>query len=332
MTEIMETRQDVETRTIEAVTAEIVAIRGYAQRIVLSSAIEIGRRLTEAKGMLEHGQWGTWLRDKVDFSQATATRYMRLFDEYADRQNSLFGAETNCAALQNLSVSNALRLLALPEEEREEFAAEHRVGELSAREMEQLMKQVTAERDKARELQTAAERDCEAAGQEKERLAAELAEAREQIGELERRPVEVAVEKADPAEISAAVAAAVKKAEADWEREKQTLRKSLESAEREKEAIARRSKELEEKIGSAGEKQRKQAEDEKRRLTEEVEGLRKQLAMSDAAVAGFRVLFEQAQDVLGRMISAVETVNDGPTADRLREASRQMLAMYSERI
>ena len=48
-------------RTIADVTAEI---RFYKAQTV-QSVIEIGKRLTEAKGLLEHGQWMTWLEQNV---------------------------------------------------------------------------------------------------------------------------------------------------------------------------------------------------------------------------------------------------------------------------
>ena len=32
--------------------------------------------------MLDHGQWGPWLREEVDFSQSSANNFMRIFEEY----------------------------------------------------------------------------------------------------------------------------------------------------------------------------------------------------------------------------------------------------------
>ena len=45
-------------RDIRMVTAEINLIQERAKAVVLDSAIEIGRRLYEAKAILPHGEWG----------------------------------------------------------------------------------------------------------------------------------------------------------------------------------------------------------------------------------------------------------------------------------
>ena len=55
-------------RDIGIVTAEIKEIRRDANNMALMYAIEIGRRLVEAKSVLPHGEWGDWLKNEVDFS------------------------------------------------------------------------------------------------------------------------------------------------------------------------------------------------------------------------------------------------------------------------
>ena len=56
-------------RTVETVTLEIRTLQHQAQGIILNYAIEIGRRLEEAKAMLPHGEWGAWLKRELDFSK-----------------------------------------------------------------------------------------------------------------------------------------------------------------------------------------------------------------------------------------------------------------------
>lgn len=72
---------------------------------------------------------------------------MRVFNEYGAAQIGIFGAVPESSTLQNLSISNALRLLAVPEDEREEFAEAVDAENLSARELEKAIK----ERDAARQ-------------------------------------------------------------------------------------------------------------------------------------------------------------------------------------
>lgn len=134
-------------RDINTVAAEIRIIQGQVRAVALEGAIEIGRRLVEAKELLPHGEWGAWLKEEFEYSQPTASRLMTLYNEYGADQSSLFGAESKYSTLNNLSVSKALRLIAIPAEEREEFAEEHKVEELTTRELDELVKRVTAERD-----------------------------------------------------------------------------------------------------------------------------------------------------------------------------------------
>ena len=210
------------SRDIREITAEIRTIQDSVRRTALSGAIEIGRRLTEAKELLQHGEWGDWLKREFEFSQSTASRLMQLFREYGADQGSLFGAEAKYATLQNISVSNALRLIAIPDEEREEFAAEHDIEHKSAREVDELIRQrqeadaraaaaekALAEADEGHALAMAelderlhsaqqAERDAksiaETANARVKALAAERDKTAAELEELRSRPIEVAVQ------------------------------------------------------------------------------------------------------------------------------------------
>ena len=48
-------------RTPEIIAAEINGIKEQTRKMVLYNSIEIGRKLTEAKLLVEHGEWGHWL-------------------------------------------------------------------------------------------------------------------------------------------------------------------------------------------------------------------------------------------------------------------------------
>ena len=71
-----------EKRTPELIGAEIRMYVDTGRRISLLCGIEIGRRLVEAKDMLNHGEWLPWLERETEFSNSSAQRYMKLFDEY----------------------------------------------------------------------------------------------------------------------------------------------------------------------------------------------------------------------------------------------------------
>lgn len=132
-------------RSIDTITAEIVAISNQAAQMVYMSMIEIGKRLVEAKAQVGHGEWGDYLKNKVNFSQRTATNFMRAYER------SLNGA--NSQTFANLGYSQIVKLLALPEGELEEFTETHDVKSMSVRELDQAIK----ERDEARSRVAAAE-------------------------------------------------------------------------------------------------------------------------------------------------------------------------------
>ncbi len=130
-----------DVRDIKTITAEIRTLTRQAQKMILNYAIEVGRRLCEAKSMLPHGQWGEYLKNEVEFSQSTANNFMKIFEEYGADQMTLDGAVAKSQTLGNLTYSKALKLLALPSEEREEFVQAHDVEDMSTRELDRLLKE-----------------------------------------------------------------------------------------------------------------------------------------------------------------------------------------------
>jgi hypothetical protein len=79
---------DERPRPIDSgVTEHAQAIRSLGKR-VLADVIEIGRRLTECKGLVGHGNWGTWLDREFGWTDQTARNYMRVH-EIAKSKNIL---------------------------------------------------------------------------------------------------------------------------------------------------------------------------------------------------------------------------------------------------
>lgn len=114
-------------RTIDTIAAEINGIKEQVRATVVSGAIEIGRRLKEAKSLVPYGEWGAWLERSVDYSERTAQNMMRIADEYG---------KTDPQALADLSVTQAVLLLGVPAEERGAFLAENDVPSMSTRELQ----------------------------------------------------------------------------------------------------------------------------------------------------------------------------------------------------
>ena len=320
---------DIQTqRTPDVIGAEIRGLTQQAKTMTLWFGIEIGRRLTEAKEMLEHGQWLPYLKEQTEFSQPSASRLMRLYDEYGAKQTSLFGAELNYSTLNNLSISNALRLLAVPEDEREEFALEHDVEHMSARELDELIKQ----RDEAEQRAAKAEEQVQQAAdgaakadeqyqkakQElhllREKLGnaeAQKAAAEKELSELRERPVEVAVE-VDEKAVAEAVTLARAKNDAEWAEKMAKVKNELSEA-------GLKAEKLKAKIKNAEERAEEKAA--------ELERLKKSQTLNDPNTAVFKQIFEQVQEDFNKLHGSLLKVraSDPDTAQKLTAAVRALV-------
>ncbi|MGI1660057.1 MAG: DUF3102 domain-containing protein [Desulfitobacterium sp.] len=150
-------------RTPLVIAAEINTIKYQMEKIFLAHAIEIGRRLKEAKDLLPYGEWGKWLQESVNYSLKTADRFMLVFDAYGSNQFPL--TEGNSAQKQaqtqvqaqgmpNLTSSQALILLGLPQQDRAQFMIDMDVEGMSTRELKKAVdnwKQTQVEKDQALE-------------------------------------------------------------------------------------------------------------------------------------------------------------------------------------
>lgn len=271
----------VEKKSPAVLAAEIRALTAS----MLSTIIEIGRRMCQAKEMLPHGEFGAWVKEETGYSQSTANNFMRLFQEYGAAQGCLFGAEVNSQTFGNLPYSKALALLAIPAEEREEFARENHVEDMSTRELKQAIK----ERDELRRQLN------------EERAAAEGASLRisdleEKLEALKNAPVEVAIQAADPEEVQRAVEEALRKAKEEHKAELDAMAEKAKKADAERDRLKKKLEKMKyaEETAGDGEAQR------------EVERLKKELAMADPVVAEFKGLFEQASGLVAKLLGMVD--------------------------
>ena len=271
-----------EGRTIEAITGEILDAKRAGGEAILT----IGRCLIEAKDMLRHGEWLPWLNEQVELSERTAQKFMKLAREWS-----------NPNTLADLGASKALMLLALPEGERDAFLEDHNVIDMSARQLEQAIK----ERDEARAAAEQAAADQRTAEQARDKMAEDMKflnvrlagakEDREQamqdvarleseLAELKARPVEVAVE-------TVVDQAAIDKARAD--------------------AIAEMQEKLDKARAAADKARDKQKQAEasveilKRSLEERDKAEKKAAIAGDKELAQFEVLFVQGQELAHKM-------------------------------
>lgn len=323
--EIRSQQDKAPAREIGVITAEIKEICRQAQAMALLYAVEIGRRLEEAKRALPYGQWGEWLKTEVEFSQSTANNFMRLYEEYGSAQISIFGASVDSQTFANLPYSKALLLLAVPSDEREEFAEKVGAEDLSVKEL----KEAIAERDKA---QKEAEKqkeindllndklaEAEAAAQEAEEKAADTENYQKQIEEYQKL---VQAERENAAKLREEL----KKAEADPKIPKAKLdqiRKEAEEAAK-KEAEAKAQKALDEvkKKAEQAEAEATTAKLAEKMARESLEDLKKKLKTASPEVAAFKALFDDMQQTAVRLHGMIEKikVDDPETAGKLSQA------------
>ncbi len=332
-----------EVRTPELIGAEIRMYVDAGQRVTMLCGIEIGRRLVEAKDLLKHGEWLPWLERETAFSDRQAQRYMKVFNEYGAAQLGLFGPETNATTLSHLPISKALALLSVPESEREAFAAEVGAEAISVKELERAIAEKKAaeelakdaeERAKAAEnalheleeseglaiaeleeklssLQEDAAKGREAL-REKDKLQSKLDAAgqteltlREQIKELESRPVEVAVERDEKA-IEEAVQQAKAAAAVEWAEKTKKLTDKLNKATAEAEKLKAKA----DKAAAGADEKLAAAEQETARIRQELEAARRQLKLADADVNAFMIYSKSLQQAMNEAITAFKRLSD----------------------
>lgn len=129
-------------RTAQTIAAEICTLDTQGKHICLLYIFEIGKRLVEAKSLVDHGEWGEYLATEVSYSQDTANKYMKVYREY-----NVNGVFPNSDTFMNLDFSKAYKLLAVPAEEREDFAKQNNVADMTARQLDQAIKERNAAYD-----------------------------------------------------------------------------------------------------------------------------------------------------------------------------------------
>lgn len=130
-------------RSLEIIETEI----NFYKTQAASSIIEIGKRLIEAKQQLQHGAWSDWLHDKVEFTERTAQRFMKVAEE-----------TSKTTALSDLPITKVYALLDIPADDREQFiqkkhdvnGTKKTIDEMTTRELQKVIKERDAEK-KAKE-------------------------------------------------------------------------------------------------------------------------------------------------------------------------------------
>ena len=278
-------------RTADTIATEINTIKRQTQKIMLASSIEIGKRLTEAKDMIDHGAWGKWLQDNVNYSERTAQNLMRVYDQYGDKfgmteMDSLFASDAP-NVFEELSYTQALALLSLPTDaEREEFVKENDVSSMSTRELQEAIKARKEAEDRAMDAEKRAW------------------EAKEKLRQAENRALQ-AEDKARNAEQS------------------DLYDERLTAAERERDVLQKRVLELEARpeISDAG-------QEEIEKLKKKIQVL--EAASTDEDRMKFTAHMKIIQNAFNAMLSDIENITDNEKHTRYMSAAQKMLEKLGE--
>lgn len=197
----------VPSRTLPQITESAkMHVQGAGQNL-----LQLGQDMLDAKALLGYGQWMPWLKE-IGQSARTAENLMRLAREIQPG-----------TAMAQLPYTKALAMLALPEGERENFAAEN--NDKSTREIQRLI----AERDQMKRERDSIQTAYERAHQDAEKLRT-------------NPPVQKVIEVPDDYQ-------ALKAAASRHEQDLDEAEKAVEEAERRAETAEARARQLEAKAG-----------------------------------------------------------------------------------
>lgn len=330
----------ITARDPEIIAAEINTIKREIREAAIYASIRIGEKLVEAKSMVEHGQWGKWLEEHVEYSQSTANYLMQLYQEYGTGQRNLFDSWTNSQTFGRLSYSQHIALLTIPFEERQSFAEENKVEDMTARQLQQAIR----ERDEAVRAKEFAQREAEAAKANAEKAVEGAENRRLQTEEMLER-LRSQVREAD--ETRQELDRQLETAREDAEKAREKLRRQMEKPEIPDDVMANLRKEAEEEAArkAAADAEKKVAAAEKavaeatRRAQElqedaekaregaavvlkQLEQAQKQARMGSPDVAVFQTLYVQLQETWNRCMGAWKKVGqqDEDSGERCRKA------------
>ena len=353
-------------RTASTIAAEIRILDRQAANTCLQYIIEIGRRLVEAKSLVEDGQWLNYIKNELNYERSTAQNYMRLYERYGSGQCSMFGSFAESETFGNLTYTKALALLQVPEEELEDFAEEHDIESMSTRELQQAIK----ERNEAIEEKNAAVQALDESVKQVEKLkdtidaqnaaAQSLNESLQEVTKLkeenddlneELELLDKKIENMEKAatemgdkltakdqeieKLKADVAAANKKAadaKADLKKAKENpdipaaMMEQL-RAEAETSATEKAAAEVQKKLDAAN-RERAAIEDELSRTQQKLDAAQKAAQLQNPAAAVFKVLFKQVQEDFQELYKSLLEVQQADPAlgAKLKTAVESLLS------
>jgi DNA repair exonuclease SbcCD ATPase subunit len=290
-----------ELQSIDALTAEILILKQQTAQNI----IEIGKRLISVKESLPHGEWGKWLKEKVDFTDRTAQRFIKVANECS-----------NPTTLSDLPKSKVFSLLDLPLEEREEFVKNNPVDEMTARELQAAIKE-------KKELE--------------KKLKAEKVKSKKEIDEIKskskeeitNREVEIENLKIHIKSVENKLAEAETQ---DNNEEAESLREELNEKATELKALLVKVSELEKELKKKPIEVIAEIPEETKKELEELRIKASQVTSGNEPVVKFSIYFEEIVKDFKGILSALAKIENSEEQVKYKSAIRALIEKMSEKI
>lgn len=337
----------ITARDPEIIAAEINIIKKKVQQTVIFASIEIGGKLMEAKSLVPQGEWGRWLENNVEYSQSTAENLMKLYKEYGGSQQSLFDTWTESQTFGKLTYTQHLALLALPFADRQEFAEQNNVEEMTTRQLlkavQDQLEQERREHDKTRGDMESAEARARDAEQNVLDMQQRLSAARssEDAWQAEVDKITDARKKAEQAatDTKKKVEELEKQLKDAQKREKEArteLKKAQENPDIPESMMAQLRQEAEataaEKATNSIRQQLEDAQKAKQAAEAELVAVQKKLKMADPEIMEYNTLAQKLicdYNVLDGLRKKI-ALHDAELGEKLKQFQTKMVSMFGE--
>lgn len=307
----------VQERTLPVIASEILFIESQVARTALEGAIQIGLKLKEAKEQVEHGQWENWCHENLNYSKSKTEKLMRIASEYGD-ENSIYAKTYTCT---DLSISKALSLLQVPEEEVKNFSENNDVESMTVKELNDKIKALESEKEmRAVEVNVLTE-------EYEKRLTA----ADEELEHIKNELTELQDSTADP-DALADLEAKLEKAKEKEKKLKEEMKQEKESRDLQiQQAVEEKADQLRKEAEQAAAGRLSEAESLNAELAEKLDHLEKKLeSRTDESLLLFKLKSDQLQEVFRECLHAADEAGNPKLKQALKGLMQKLTGGIDE--
>lgn len=307
----------VQERTLPVIASEILFIESQVARTALEGAIQIGLKLKEAKEQVEHGRWENWCRKNLNYSKSKAEKLMRIASEYGD-ENSIYAKTYTCT---DLSISKALSLLQVPEEEVKNFSENNDVESMTVKELNDKIKALESEKEmRAVEVNVLTE-------EYEKRLTA----ADEELEHIKNELTELQDSTADP-DALADLEAKLEKAKEKEKKLKEEMKQEKESRDLQiQQAVEEKADQMRKEAEQAAAGRLSEAESLNTELAEKLDHLEKKLeSRTDESLLLFKLKSDQLQEVFRECLHAADEAGNPKLKQALKGLMQKLTGGIDE--